>query len=428
MRAAAPLRILLIDEDASTLRSVSRQLEALGNTVDTAADARDALQRCNKGRVDLAICELMLPGMDGHEFLKGTSLTNGMDVVLMASEPEPQDIITAFRAGCSDFLLKPCSRVMLKDMLSRLHQRRSPHARAAAPAAEAAGEPDEPRPYDQLRTGMFRALNQGELQLPVAPKVLVSLSQLAASHDPDPEAIYALLESEILLGRAVMRLAQTPEFRGRGAPRSVREAIARVGTRRALANAATAAQRANYDFKNKDVQALAARMWLDHFLNSLVAELVSKRLEADNPEAVRTMALFSQVGSLAMLRVAAESFAEHLDGGPSPEFCRLVTESGPKVSAMLLAEWGMPADLIAIARWAPPTPLRSVRPEVQKTLGMIVAGREMAKGLIGDSPFGRAAGLSPEDSRSLPRFSAEVAGEIRREALETARSVLKVRG
>jgi hypothetical protein len=94
---------------------------------------------------------------------------------------------------------------------------------------------------------------------------------------------------------------------------------------------------------------------------------------------------------------------------------------------MLLADWGMPADFIVVARWAPPTPLRSVGPEIQSALAVILLARQLAQGVLGKSPIGEHPPVGSEDARLLPSFSPEVVADIRREAVDRARAQLGMR-
>ncbi len=282
--------------------------------------------------------------------------------------------------------------------------------------------------FDSMRRHLLRTLSSGDFGLPVAPSVLTRIITLSQSPSPDPEQAIRTIESEVLLGRAVMKLARSAQFRGRRPPGSVREAIARTGVVRALSNAATAAQRANYEFKEPAIAKLAGRMWLNHFIVALTAEIIGERVEMDRPDRLQTMALFAEVGELVMLRVSHELWPEHITAdGPTPLLARLIREQRAKVSAMLLADWGMPADFIVVARWAAPTPLRSVRPEIQPSLSVILLARQLAQGLLGKSPLGDYAPISPEDARLLPSFSPEIQGEIRRDAVDRARAQLGVR-
>lgn len=429
---SSPLRILLVDEDQNTLRTASRQLEALGNSVHSVESASTALQRCAAGEVDLALFEMMMPGTDGHGFLQQLrGHAKSLPVVLMAQDPVAADVVQAFRAGAADFLLKPFSRLQLKEVLGRVHQRLGQPAGASSDASGPIA--DEPSPgsgedFEQMRGQMMRTLTSGDLALPVPPSVLSRVIKLSQQASPDGEQAVRTIESEVLLGRAVMKLARSAQFRGARPPASVREAIARTGVVRALSNAAAAAQRANYEFSDPTASKLAGRLWLSHFIVALTAEVIAERIEVDRPDRLQTMALFAEVGELVMLRVAAELWPEQLTAdGPSPTLGRVVRDMRAKVSSMLLADWGMPADFIVVARWAPPTPLRSVRPEIQHALSIIVLARRLSEGMLGKNPFGAAVMASAEDRRLLPCFSPEVEAEIRREAVDRARAQLGVR-
>ena len=426
---ATPLRILLIDTDEQLLRTAGRQLEALGNNVQSVIDTTAAVERCESGTVDVAIFEMMMPGMDGHGFIQAVrGKRSDLPVILMSADPEAADVVQAFRAGAADFLLKPFSRLEIKDVLTRLRGRMGSASRDTAGPIDDAPAQSDPEAYDGMRRQLMRTLNGGEFGLPVAPSVLTRVITLSQQISPDQELAVRTIESEVILGRAVMKLARSAQFRGQRPPGSVREAIARTGVVRALSNAAAAAQRANYEFTDRTVAKLASRMWLNHFVVALTAEVIGERIEIERPDRLQTMALFSEVGELVMLRVAADLWPERLqEAGPEPTLARLMREHRAKVSAMLLADWGMPADFIVVARWSPPTPLRSVRPEIQPALAAIVLARQLAQGVLGKNPMGHYPAVGAEDARLLPSFSPEVTSEIRREAVDRARAKLGVR-
>ncbi len=430
---AAALRILVVDPDDGVARTATRQLEALGHVVVSAADATGALARCDAGEADVVLYELMTPGADAHAFLE-LAHDRGFQfpVVVMAVDPEAVDVVQAFRAGARDFLIKPLSRLELKGCLGRLFsapgippQKDSTGPRAITDEGEQSGETMD---GDRMRRQLFRQLNAGDLNLPVPTGVLARITKLANNPTFDADEVIRAIESQVLLARAVLKLARTAQFRGASPPASVREAVARVGVTRALSNAVTAAQRANYELQNPLVGKLAGRLWLSHFIVALTAEVIGERLEMDRADRLQTMALFSEVGELVMLRTAGELWPEQVTAeGPAPALVRLVAENRAKVSAMLLADWGMPADFIVVARWAPPAPLRSVRPEIQHALGAIAKARQMSQGLLGDNPFGSYPPPATEDLQLMPSFTPDVGEDIRREAVERARSQLGVR-
>ena len=62
-------RILIVDDDRTTLRMLSLPLEAAGYTIATASDGATALARLARTRFDLVLLDVWMPGMDGLEVL-----------------------------------------------------------------------------------------------------------------------------------------------------------------------------------------------------------------------------------------------------------------------------------------------------------------------------------------------------------------------
>jgi CheY-like chemotaxis protein len=63
------LRILVVDDDSAMRQRLRGLLEKEGWEVDEAADGREALVRLTKQRPGLVLLDLVMPGMDGFEFL-----------------------------------------------------------------------------------------------------------------------------------------------------------------------------------------------------------------------------------------------------------------------------------------------------------------------------------------------------------------------
>lgn len=98
LASAAPLRVLLLDDDPFMLAMLGDILEEVDGDIDVRSerDARAALQALGKHRPELLICDLSMPEMDGIEFLRltaesdfrgGVVLLSGMDQrILQAAE------------------------------------------------------------------------------------------------------------------------------------------------------------------------------------------------------------------------------------------------------------------------------------------------------------------------------------------------------
>jgi len=103
-----PIRVLVVDDEPETLRAVIRILRAKGLEVDAARNGNEALERLDKGRVDVMLVDLVMPGMSGLELLRRSKLANErVEVVMMTAHGDVDTAVTAVKAGAYDFLAKP---------------------------------------------------------------------------------------------------------------------------------------------------------------------------------------------------------------------------------------------------------------------------------------------------------------------------------
>ena len=110
--AFAGMTALIIDDSRSLRRMVSSCLERLGMTIMEAENGREAfdLLKRNLGRIDLAIVDFDMPVMRGDEFIhlaRRLPEAEHLPLISLSSHSEPEAILQAFRAGATDYLIKP---------------------------------------------------------------------------------------------------------------------------------------------------------------------------------------------------------------------------------------------------------------------------------------------------------------------------------
>jgi CheY-like chemotaxis protein len=101
-------RILVIDDEQVILESARRILTSEGFPVLTANDAESALEILKTDPRDIAICDLMLPGLSGLEFLEACQQDDPSLVVIITTGYATLDNgVDSLRKGAFDFLPKP---------------------------------------------------------------------------------------------------------------------------------------------------------------------------------------------------------------------------------------------------------------------------------------------------------------------------------
>ncbi len=255
----------------------------------------------------------------------------------------------------------------------------------------------------------------------MAPVVLKRIGELTTAADPDPAHIFELLEADANLGQTALRLASTAEFRGREAPDSVREAVARLGAPRALAGVATAVHRANYGMEDRTVAAASNKLWLAHFVRAVTAESLATEVGHPRPTQLRTLSLFADIGELMLLRAAHALWPEHLAGGqPSEALRAFAVDHARRLSALLLAEWGMPTRYVVLARHAPGVEGNGLTIEDRAHRELLAGARHLADGAVGPGLFPR----EPVPQGAMVTVPADVGAEVTRTAISQVRALI----
>ncbi|OGS34854.1 MAG: hypothetical protein A2293_07005 [Elusimicrobia bacterium RIFOXYB2_FULL_49_7] len=112
--------ILVVDDETDILDLVAFHLERAGFSVLKAKDGETALSILWDENVDLAILDLMLPGVSGLEVLKAlreNKRTENLPVILLTAKTAEVDKIVGFELGTDDYVSKPFS---VKELIARV--------------------------------------------------------------------------------------------------------------------------------------------------------------------------------------------------------------------------------------------------------------------------------------------------------------------
>jgi len=101
-------RILIVDDDDALRESLGLVLVSEGYELSSAANGEEALQQIEATPVDVVLCDLRMPGIDGFDLIPQLSRRlPGVPVILMSAHGTADLAIEAMRRGAYDYLAKP---------------------------------------------------------------------------------------------------------------------------------------------------------------------------------------------------------------------------------------------------------------------------------------------------------------------------------
>jgi DNA-binding response OmpR family regulator len=101
------MNILVVDDDPHILELVNIHLTQAGYSVEKAANGYEALKSLESSIPDLAIVDVMMPGMDGYELTNTLRAEADIPVLLLTAKGELEDKEKGFLAGSDDYVVKP---------------------------------------------------------------------------------------------------------------------------------------------------------------------------------------------------------------------------------------------------------------------------------------------------------------------------------
>jgi two-component system response regulator AtoC len=112
--------ILIVDDEALTLRTIGRALEKESYEVFLAMSGEEALQIVAQEKPDIALLDVVLPGINGIEVLRQIKKTSPSTIVLMMSAYHMVErAVEAMKLGAFDYLIKPFH---VADMVNTIHR------------------------------------------------------------------------------------------------------------------------------------------------------------------------------------------------------------------------------------------------------------------------------------------------------------------
>jgi two-component system chemotaxis response regulator CheY len=117
------IRALIIDDSSVMRKIVERSLRQAGielTQIFEAGNGAEALGVLKENQVDLILCDINMPVMDGLEFIKqlpGVANAKGVPVVMITTEGSESHVVQALSCGARGYIRKPFTPEQVREQV-----------------------------------------------------------------------------------------------------------------------------------------------------------------------------------------------------------------------------------------------------------------------------------------------------------------------
>ncbi len=110
--------ILVVDDQSSVRQLLQEYLTEQGFRVLTASDGQSAIYMARHDPPDLILLDIMMPKMDGYQFLRQYRLERQTPVIVITAREEETDAVLGLELGADDYVVKP---FRMRELVARIH-------------------------------------------------------------------------------------------------------------------------------------------------------------------------------------------------------------------------------------------------------------------------------------------------------------------
>ena len=102
------MKILVVEDERDLNRIITKHLKKNNYSVDSCFDGQEALDFISYSEYDLIITDIMMPNVDGYEFIdKLRANKNNTPVIMLTAKDTLEDKIVGLDSGADDYIVKP---------------------------------------------------------------------------------------------------------------------------------------------------------------------------------------------------------------------------------------------------------------------------------------------------------------------------------
>lgn len=110
-------KILVIDDTRNVQLMLQEYLQNQGFEICLAYDGVEAMEIFHAGGIDLILLDIMMPNMDGYQFISKLRTESSLPVIMITAKQQEADVVRGFELGADDYITKP---FRLRELLMRI--------------------------------------------------------------------------------------------------------------------------------------------------------------------------------------------------------------------------------------------------------------------------------------------------------------------
>lgn len=140
----AETHVLFVEDDDVIREATQLALERVGFTVTAVPDGLLGLEAFRADRPDIALLDVMVPGLDGVSLCRRIRDESTVPVIMLSARADSIDVVLGLEAGADDYVTKPFDGAVLVARIRAVLRRFGHAAGAGGDPSGAGGQPDGP--------------------------------------------------------------------------------------------------------------------------------------------------------------------------------------------------------------------------------------------------------------------------------------------
>lgn len=199
---------------------------------------------------------------------------------------------------------------------------------------------------DQLYTTIINDLETGKLVLPTLPEVALKVREVANDPDISANQLAEVISTDAALSARLIKIANSPLYRGRNEVESVQTAVSRLGIPQVRNLVTSLVMEQLFLPPSKRLEKRMRALWQHSIEVAAACQVIASGQATISPDEALLAGLIHEIGALPILLRAA-AMPELIED--EQRLDALIDNLYPKISEAILRKWAFPENLITVA-------------------------------------------------------------------------------